>query len=126
MSGCYRSGQAAKMWGISAHLVRRLCEAGLIETERTVGGQWKIPHSEIERIKKEGVPEIPSSIEPDQDEREERSSWENSLPSFAGHPAVPVEAFVAEIRQNKLEIDPNLTETQSWFHEPPRVEVDAS
>jgi len=41
-SAYYRSGQAARVWGISSHLVRRLCEAGLIEAEQTDGGQWKI------------------------------------------------------------------------------------
>ena len=63
MSAYYRSGQAARLWGISAHLVRRLCDAGLVDAERTAGNQWKISHSEVERIKKEGVPEIPSSID---------------------------------------------------------------
>jgi hypothetical protein len=126
MTGLYRSGQAAKMWGISAHLVRRACEAGLIEAERTVGGQWKIPHSEVERVKKEGMPEIPSSIEPDQNHYEASSSWESSLPSFARQPAVPLQAVVAETRQNRLKIDPDLTGPQSWFDEFPRAEVGTS
>lgn len=59
----YRSGQASKVWGISPHLVRRLCEAGLIAAERTSSGHWKIPQPEVERISREGLPEIPSSIE---------------------------------------------------------------
>jgi hypothetical protein len=73
-NGYYRSGQAARVWAISSHLVRRLCAAGLIEAERTNSGQWKIPHSEVERIKKEGIPEIPSSIAKDVCENEERDA----------------------------------------------------
>ncbi len=126
MSGYYRSGQAAKLWGISAHLVRRLCEAGLIEAQHTAGGQWKIPHSEVERIKEEGVPEIPSSIEPDQDEWEAGGPQETGPARVVRGPAAPVEALVAATRHNKLEIDQDLTETQGWFHEPPRVGVAAS
>jgi len=79
-SGYYRSGQAARVWAISPHLVRRLCEARLIEAERTSSGQWKIPHSEVERIRTEGVPEIPSSIVTDDGEGKPQvdSSWEHN------------------------------------------------
>ena len=110
MSGYYRSGQAARVWAISPHLVRRLCEAGLIDAERTEGGHWKIPHSEVERIKNEGLPEIPSSIEPDDRKYEEAlSAPGNGLPApprgALGRSAKT--AVVAENRRNRLEISPD-------------------
>jgi hypothetical protein len=127
MSGYYRSGQAARVWAISPHLVRRLCEAGLIKAERTSGGQWKIPHSEVERIKKEGLPEIPSSIEPDDTKYEEGySPPRNSVPvATRGGVVRSAEAVViAENRRNRLEIDEEPEETRNWFPAPQRVEVE--
>jgi Helix-turn-helix domain len=126
MSGYYRSGQAARVWGISPHLVRRLCEAGLIDAERTGGGQWKIPHAEVERIKNEGLPEIPSSIESDDGESdEENSPLGNSLPMPArGGLARSAEtAVVGENRRKRLEIDEEPEETRNGFPAPQRVEV---
>jgi hypothetical protein len=128
MSGYYRSGQAARVWAISSHLVRRLCEAGLIDAERTDGGQWKIPHSEVERIQNEGVPEIPSSIEPDDAKyEEEHRPPGNSLPVPArGGVVRSAEAVVvAENRRNRLEIDQDPEETRTRFPKPQRVEGEA-
>ena len=55
----YRSGQAAKQLGVSSYHVRRLCEVGEITAELTTGQQWRIPGSEIARLRREGVPDIP-------------------------------------------------------------------
>jgi hypothetical protein len=124
----YRSGQAARLWGISSHLVRRLCEAGQIEAELTDGGQWKIPHSEVERIRKEGIPEIPSSIEQDGVEDEEEAAVDISP---GGHLLAPPsdlvvtsaeEVIVAENRLKKLRIDKDTEETRDWFRERQRVD----
>src|SRR5574340_977219 len=61
----YRTGQAAKEWGVSSYDVRRLCEAGLIDAEFSAGKQWRIPASEVARVKREGVPPIPTTAEPE-------------------------------------------------------------
>lgn len=118
----YRSGQAATMLGISTHSVRRLCEAGLIEAELSEGGQWRIPASEIERIKQEGVPPIPSSVEADAGEAEE-SEKEQGVPEKRGLLAPPSQevvtsaedVVVAENRLKKLKINRETEETQDWF-----------
>lgn len=55
----YRSGQAARQLAVSAHIIRRLCEKGLIKAEHDPGGQWRLPASEIDRLKKEGIPPLP-------------------------------------------------------------------
>src|ERR1700721_2386210 len=98
----YRSGQAARVWGISSHLVRRLCEAGQIEAELSDGGQWKIPYAEVERIRMEGIPEIPSSIEQEEAEDEDEAdiSPESRLlaPPSDGVVTSAEEVIVAENR----------------------------
>ena len=58
----YRTGQAAKELDVSSYHVRRLCECGLIDAELTSGRQWRIPLSEVTRLKKEGMPPIPQAI----------------------------------------------------------------
>jgi hypothetical protein len=128
MSGYYRSGQAARVWATSPHLVRRLCEARLIDAERTDGGQWKIPHSEVERIKKEGLPEIPSSIEPDEGKSQEKYRPPGSCLSVRAHVGAvrsPEAVVVARSRRNRLETDQDPEETRTWFPEPRRPAVEA-
>src|SRR6266849_685557 len=109
----YRSGQAARVWAISSHLVRRLCEAGLIAAERTAGGQWKIPHSEVERLTKDGIPEIPSSLAREDPQHEEEDSFpDDSLPPPASDRVVTWAKGV----DNEA--------TQNWFRECRRVEAE--
>ena len=55
----YRSGQAAKILGVSAHAPRRLAEAGLVDAEFT-GSQWRFPAEEIQRLQREGLPPLPA------------------------------------------------------------------
>jgi len=45
--------------GISGSKVRALCEAGLIASETTPSGHFRIELSEIERLKRDGVPPVP-------------------------------------------------------------------
>lgn len=59
MAATYRTGQAAKLLGVSSHHIRRLCEAGMVEAELNSGNQWRIHLTEIDRLTKEGVPPIP-------------------------------------------------------------------
>jgi hypothetical protein len=56
----YRTGAAAKALGLSSYQVRRLAEAELIDAEFT-GNQWRVPAFEIDRLLKEGIPDIPAS-----------------------------------------------------------------
>jgi excisionase family DNA binding protein len=55
----YRSGQAAQLLGVSAHHVRKLCEAKIISAELSSGKQWRIPAAEITRLQDLGVPPVP-------------------------------------------------------------------
>lgn len=117
----YRSGQAATMLDITAHSVRRLCEAGLIEAELSDGGQWRVPASEIERLKQEGVPPIPSSVV-DQDEEQGNEEIRENSPKheLLAPPSKDVvtsaeDVVVAENQLKKLKIERETEETQDWF-----------
>src|ERR1035437_5852776 len=55
----FRSGQVAKQLGVSSYHVRRLCEVGEINADLTAGQQWRIPASEIARLRREGIPDVP-------------------------------------------------------------------
>jgi hypothetical protein len=61
--GLCRTGQVAKVLGLSAHQVRRLCETGMVEAELGPGGHWRIPVSEVVRLQKDGIPLIPSAVD---------------------------------------------------------------
>ncbi len=125
----YRSGQAAKLWGISSHLVRRLCEGGQVRAERSEGGQWKIPYSEVERIQKEGVPEIPSSIKwdhgEDQEEEDGRPGHRLLTPRSDWVVTSADEVVVAENHLERLQIDQESAQTRDWIRECRRLEADA-
>jgi excisionase family DNA binding protein len=55
----YATGQVARQLGTTLAAVRVLCENGVIAAETTVGGHWRVPASEVERLKRDGLPPIP-------------------------------------------------------------------
>src|SRR4051812_15154098 len=58
--GLYRTGQAARILNVSAHHIRRLCEAGLIPGAQMTGGnRWRLPANQVDRLKRDGIPPIP-------------------------------------------------------------------
>jgi hypothetical protein len=71
-----RLGQAAAELGTSRYGLMRLCQLAMVEAERTPGGHWRIPCSEIERLKAEGLPTVPAlmSAEEAEDPRSRRPS----------------------------------------------------
>lgn len=59
----YKTAEAAAQLSISQYHMRRLITVGLVDADQTEGGHWRIPHREVERLKKEGVPPIPARVE---------------------------------------------------------------
>jgi len=49
------ANEAAKELGIATSTVIRYCDAGKIEHEKTLTKQYKIPRTEILRIRREGL-----------------------------------------------------------------------
>ena len=66
----YSTGQAANELGVTQARIRSLCQNAAIKVEVTDGGQFRIPKSELDRIKREGLPKIPRPF-PDSDNRSE-------------------------------------------------------
>jgi hypothetical protein len=57
----YRTGDVAQQLGISPYTLRCLCEFGLVEARQSPSGQWKVPGAELARLKREGIPPLPSA-----------------------------------------------------------------
>ena len=115
----YRTGQAAKQLGVSSYHVRRLCEAGEMAAELSAGQQWKIPVTEIERLKQEGVPPVPVRV--DEEAGAQRSG--GGLEEADAVPANPsprvVEAAedvrITESRLQKRRLEREAEEVEDWF-----------
>lgn len=50
--------QMADALGYTRAWVSELCATGRIKAIKPTGGQWRIPHSELERIRSEGTPPV--------------------------------------------------------------------
>lgn len=59
----YTPGRAAKELGVSGHIIRRLCNSGLIEASK-INGRLYVPLHVVERYKnkKEPLPEVPVEV----------------------------------------------------------------
>ena len=58
----YSTGQVARQLGTTPAAIRLLCENRLIAAETSPGGQWRVPASEVERLKRDGLPAIPRPL----------------------------------------------------------------
>src|ERR1017187_4196417 len=56
----YSTGQVARQLGTTLATIRILCENRVIAAETTPGGHWRVPASEVERLKRDGLPPIRS------------------------------------------------------------------
>ena len=79
----YSTGEAAQLLQTSQDTIRRLCESGAIRAELTPGGQWRLPQSEVTRLKKEGLPPLPRPLPGAATGRPARTTAGPELPSFA-------------------------------------------
>jgi len=130
----YRTGQVAKQLGVSSYHVRRLCEAGEIAAEITNGQQWKIPASEVARLRREGLPEIPLELKDEdaqfRDTPDARTRPPNDVPEgLLAAPSAEVigaaeEVKVAESRLQKRRIEKEAEEVEDWFRDRERRQAD--
>src|ERR1035438_9939805 len=58
----YSTGQVARQLGTTLAAIRVLCENRVIAAETTPGGHLRIPSSEVERLKRDGLPPIPRPL----------------------------------------------------------------
>ena len=106
MDNYLRIGQAARELGVSAHIIRKLCAAGLIEAEQTTGGrQWRIPFHEVERLKREGLPLIPQGFDEGRRAPVDRDQAGSVAPAPGHQPSdrVQTSADEVDVARNQLE-----------------------
>src|SRR5713101_2463651 len=122
-----RTGQVAKRLGRSSYEIRRLLECGLIQGEYT-GNQWRILVKEVDRVEREGVPDVPVSLRQPEDEPDD---WEDpgENPSQPAPPSqeviaaaddVMIEQARVQTARHRLErrrIERDLAETEDFFSE---------
>jgi hypothetical protein len=58
----FSTGQAARELHATQDRIRALCQAEAIACELTAGGQFRIPRTEVERLKLEGLPTVPRPL----------------------------------------------------------------
>jgi excisionase family DNA binding protein len=126
----YRSGQAAKQLGVSSYHLRRLCEVGEINAELTAGQQWRIPASEIVRLRREGIPDIPVESDDGEDATYTSSEGEPEDPPdglLAAPSAELIEAAeevkIVENRLRKRRVERESEEVEDWFRDRDRQQA---
>ena len=122
----FRSGQVAKQLGVSSYHVRRLCEVGEINADLTAGQQWRIPQSEVARLRREGIPDIPVESDDGPDESPSASCREEDPDEPpAGLLAAPSdevigaaeEVKIVESRLQKRRLEKQAEELEDWFRD---------
>src|ERR1035438_10221941 len=127
----YSTGQVARQLGTTLAAVRILCENRVIAAETTPGGQLRVPASEVERLKRDGLPPIPRPLP-----TENAPPARNGTDGRHGHPerlAEPSDEVVSAADQvaitksmlEKRKIDRDLEETEDWFRDRQRQQAAA-
>jgi hypothetical protein len=115
-SSYYSTGPAATVLGISQPRLRRLCSSGVIDCETTGSGQFRIPLSEIERLKVEGLPPTPQRLRlPASQDAEYGHGLSQGL-TKAAVPVEPIEtAETLRAEAERLSAKRQLIEQREWF-----------
>src|SRR5438477_13087384 len=82
----YSTGQAARQLGTTLAAIRVLCENRVIAAETTPDGHWRVPASEVERLKRDGLPPIPRPLP-----TESAPPAGNGTAGRHGHPELPAD-----------------------------------
>jgi hypothetical protein len=127
----YSTGQVARQLGTTAAAVRVLCENRAIASETSPGGHWRIPASEVERLKREGLPPIPRPLpNPSARSPENGTSNGHGCAEFVEEPSdeVALAADRVAITRSTLEqrkVEREIEENEDWFRERQRREAEA-
>jgi excisionase family DNA binding protein len=119
----YSTGQVARQLGTTLATIRIFCENRVLAAETTPGGHWRVPASEVERLKRDGLPPIPRPLP-----TESAPPASNGTAGRHGHPEVltaPSDEVVSAADQvaitrsmlEKRKIDRELEENEDWFRD---------
>jgi len=127
----YSTGQVARQLGTTLAAIRVLCEDRVIAAETTPGGHWRVPASEVERLKRDGLPPIPrplptQSAPPARNGRDGRHHY----PELLAKPSDEVvsaadQVAITRSMLEKRKIDREMEETEDWFRERQRQQAAA-
>src|SRR6266849_7579715 len=128
----YSTGQAARQLGTTLAAIRVLCENRVVAAETTPGGQWRVPASEVERLKRDGLPPIPrplptESAPPTRNGTDGRHGFNPELLAEPSDEVVSAADQVAITRSmlEKRKIDREIEETEDWFRDRQRHQAAA-
>jgi len=126
----YSTGQVARQLGTTPAAIRLLCENRLIAAETSPGGQWRIAASEVERLKRDGLPAIPRPL-PNPSAPPVRNGTSNGhgYAVFVEEPSdeVALAADRVAITKSTLEqrkVEREIEENEDWFRERERREAE--
>ena len=128
----YSTGQAARQLGTTLAAIRVLCENRVVAAETTPGGHWRVPASEVERLKRDGLPPIPrplptESAPPARNGTDDRHGFTPELMAEPSDEVVSAADQVAITRSmlEKRKIDREIEETEDWFRDRQRQQAAA-
>jgi len=128
----YSTGQVARQLGTTLAAIRVLCENRVIAAETTPGGHWRVPASEVERLKRDGLPPIPrplptESAPPTRNGTDGRHGFNPELLAEPSDEVVSAADQVAITRSmlEKRKIDREIEETEDWFRDRQRQQAAA-
>jgi hypothetical protein len=127
----YSTGQVARQLGTTLAAVRILCENRVIAAETTPGGQLRVSASEVERLKRDGLPPIPRPL-PIGSAPSARNG-PAGRDGYAESPAEPSyevssaadEVAITRSTLEKRKIDREIEENEDWFRERQRRQAAA-
>src|ERR1035437_2481165 len=127
----YSTGQVARQLGTTLATIRVLCETRVLAAETTPGGPWRVPASEVERLKRDGLPPIPrplptESAPPPRDGTADR----HGHPDLLAEPSDEVvsaadQVAITRSMLEKRKIERDLEETEDWFRDRQRQQAAA-
>jgi hypothetical protein len=127
----YSTGQVARQLGTTLAAIRLLCEKRLIAAETSPGGHWRVPASEVERLKRDGLPPMPRPLpNPSAPAADHGTSNGHGYPEFVEEPSdeVALAADRVVITRSTLEqrkIEREIEENEDWFRDRERRQAEA-
>ncbi len=119
----YSTGQVARQLGTTLAAVRILCENRVIAAETTPGGQFRVPASEVERLKRDGLPPIPrplpigSAPSPRNGTAACRGYSEFRVETSAEVVSAADQVAITRSELEKRKIDREIEENEDWFRD---------
>src|ERR1017187_7893895 len=127
----YSTGQVARQLGTTLATIRILCENRILAAETTPGGHWRVSASEVERLKRDGLPPIPRPLPTESaPPASNGTAGRHGQPELLAEPSDEVvsAADLVVITRSMLEkrkIDRELEENEDWFRDRQRRQAAA-